>query len=560
MFGGKKWYKMRLNILKKAIIIGLCCIAAIVVAFVMKSSPEPVQAIESDELMPWQSNLVSEINIIRDKYGLSHLEWSFSCNDSEKILSTIHNGSIYSDDELFTGYLVSYWFNSDNSIFLNENTKYVYVNIELQDEVLTASLYFPSENKALEDNAQVSYYSKGNTEHYDMEAVIASKRPTVQAPEGTVSSPVFLNTNIQIPIYQLDNIYDFSKYIQASDVGKIILIQTDFYRVQEIVSPETEAPMETEVPAETEAPTETELPDETEAPTETNNYIYAVAVNNYGVASTEKITVSYEELQYYNANTSTPGDYCMTINPSGEVEQYGHVILQCRPIEKTAKYVFEIISPNGTEKKIIRHSNGMIWNPNECGTYSVCMYSIINNNGVETRSESIEFTLEVNEFINVEIKIPSLTFTEGTGFIKNDELGTIYGVEPGTTVGTLINAAVLVDADENIILYVENKTETDNLGTGTQITVQSSDGKNIYHTYTILCYGDINGDGLVGIADFAKLRAYILGKIELEGALRTCADVNFDGTIGIADFAKLRAALLNKIIIEQTKQASIDEV
>ena len=50
--------------------------------------------------------------------------------------------------------------------------------------------------------------------------------------------------------------------------------------------------------------------------------------------------------------------------------------------------------------------------------------------------------------------------------------------------------------------------------------------------------GDVNGDGLVGIADVTDLIDYILG-FELDGFAVEAADVSGDGIIGIADVTDL---------------------
>ena len=156
-----------------------------------------------------------------------------------------------------------------------------------------------------------------------------------------------------------------------------------------------------------------------------------------------------------------------------------------------------------------------------------------------------------------EIKLPALRFKEGSLFIKDDELFTISGVTPGTTVNQLTEEIIIENVNDNIVLVIPDKSGENNVGTGTVVRIESANGEKVYCSYTILCYGDINGDGLIGIADFSKMRAYILSKITLEGPFATCADVNFDGKIGIADFSKMRAALLNKTVIEQNRKAEL---
>lgn len=499
-------------------------IAAIVVIVVMMQRPAPVYAVETTSLTSWEENLLACVNSIRTENGLSELEWSYAYEGVEPAVTTTHSGSIYSSDELFTKYLASYWFNQDNSIILNKNAEYLYANISLDEDILTASLYYPIQNEEAGEDVIIPEISEGNTGNYNMDEVIRSKRPVVETPNETSANPVFDSTQIALPIYGLDSIYNYSRYVDASDTGRVILIHTDFSR---------------------------------EEGASINERI-VTAVNNTGFVTSEKMAVTFEEVEYYIAETSDPRPSCLTTNEDGSVMQYGHVILNTDEAEvANAKYVFEIVSPDGTTSKVIRNKNGMIWNPTSHGTYSISIYTIYNSKGIQSISEMQNFTLQVEEYVSgvVEVKAPVLTFEEGTPFIKDDELFTISGVAPGTTVAQFIQAVIIENGNDNIVLTIPDKTDENNIGTGTIVRVESANGEKVYLTYTILCYGDINGDGLIGIADFSKLRAYLLSKTTLEGAFATCADINFDGTIGIADFSKMRAALLGKTVIEQDRKA-----
>lgn len=515
---------MKCSSIAKIIGILFFILSTLVVVFAVNQKPAPAYATSVNSLTPWEDNLLDSVNEIRARYGLADLEWSYGYEDCDPVITSTHDGSIYSDDELFTGYLINYWFNKDNSVFLQSNTKYLYVSIVFEGDVLTASLYFPVQDEEAPENSQIPYYSEGNSNHYGMKDVIEAKRPSVQPPDETSANPVFDSTAIEVPFYAQDNIYDYSKYVKVSDTGKIILVHTDFYS------------------------------DETTS--EQGRIV--TAVNNAGFITSEKMSVSVKEVTYYNANTSDIRPCCLTTNQDGSVMQYGHVILACDQVENgSAKYVFEIVSPDGTTTKVIRNSNGMIWNPTNFGGYTISIYAIVSNNGVKNIGEKQIFTIEVAEYVSgvPEIKLPILTFKEGSGFIKDDDLFTISGIAPGTTVSQLTEDIIIENANDNIVLVIPDKTEENNVGTGTVVRIESANGQKVYCTYTILCFGDINGDGLIGIADFSKLRAYILSKTTLDGPFATCADINFDGTIGIADFSKMRAALLNKTVIEQDRKA-----
>lgn len=61
--------------------------------------------------------------------------------------------------------------------------------------------------------------------------------------------------------------------------------------------------------------------------------------------------------------------------------------------------------------------------------------------------------------------------------------------------------------------------------------------------------GDVNGDGSINSIDFAKLRMYLLGMIEIfpNTSVHYASDINRDGSVNSLDFAMLRKYLLGTI-------------
>ena len=81
------------------------------------------------------------------------------------------------------------------------------------------------------------------------------------------------------------------------------------------------------------------------------------------------------------------------------------------------------------------------------------------------------------------------------------------------------------------------------ISTGQKLTITSTSTE----TYNIAVKGDTNGDGKIGIGDYAKINDAILGKTSMSGAYNLAADTNNDGKIGIADYAKVKDFILGKI-------------
>lgn len=62
-----------------------------------------------------------------------------------------------------------------------------------------------------------------------------------------------------------------------------------------------------------------------------------------------------------------------------------------------------------------------------------------------------------------------------------------------------------------------------------------------------IVYGDLNGDYSANSIDFATLRMYILGSVQLSGNQYSAADLNLDGSVNSLDFGFFRQYLLGMI-------------
>lgn len=89
-----------------------------------------------------------------------------------------------------------------------------------------------------------------------------------------------------------------------------------------------------------------------------------------------------------------------------------------------------------------------------------------------------------------------------------------------------------------------NKEITSGLiATGQKMTITSTSTI----TYNIVVKGDTNGDGKIEIGDYSKVKAYIQGKINVDGSYLMASDTNNDGKIEIGDYSKIKAYIQGKI-------------
>lgn len=98
-------------------------------------------------------------------------------------------------------------------------------------------------------------------------------------------------------------------------------------------------------------------------------------------------------------------------------------------------------------------------------------------------------------------------------------------------------------------LTITNNINNNIVGTGTEI--KASDGK----TYTILVYGDVNGDGKVNLIDAQKVVFHHKGKSTLSGIYFTAGNVaNNNSTINLIDAQRivmLKKNSINKLLINE---------
>ncbi len=125
------------------------------------------------------------------------------------------------------------------------------------------------------------------------------------------------------------------------------------------------------------------------------------------------------------------------------------------------------------------------------------------------------------------------------------------GVQPGTSVSAFLSGLKIT----NGTAYVTKNGSTvtsGNVGTGCVVFIKKTNGE-VYKSYNIIVYGDLNGNGAVDITDLAKLKKHLLSVEVLSGTAFTAADVNRGGASGvnIADLAAMKKHILSISKIEQ---------
>lgn len=125
--------------------------------------------------------------------------------------------------------------------------------------------------------------------------------------------------------------------------------------------------------------------------------------------------------------------------------------------------------------------------------------------------------------------------------VEND---IISKVEPETTVKDLCDKISTTYALEVKRANGDVLGENDIVGTGTTINFKDTNG-NVICTYTIVIYGDINGDGYILANDYVLIKKHIMDDGGLSGIKSTAADVNKDGDILANDYVLIKNHIMN---------------
>ncbi len=126
----------------------------------------------------------------------------------------------------------------------------------------------------------------------------------------------------------------------------------------------------------------------------------------------------------------------------------------------------------------------------------------------------------------------------------------ISGIELNTSKTNLENKLKTIYEGLSVVSvkdkYGNNKNDA--LATNDVITISNSkDTKE----YTVVIYGDNNGDGTTSIIDLLRIQKYLLGNNNLTDAELIASDLDKDGLITVVDLLRMQKSLLGYSKIEQ---------
>ncbi len=167
----------------------------------------------------------------------------------------------------------------------------------------------------------------------------------------------------------------------------------------------------------------------------------------------------------------------------------------------------------------------------------------------QDKVDEMQATLQsyVDMLILKDTKVARFELKNGASYKVSGGVTYIIGLRTGLTDSTLKNNFFVM---ENVTVTIK-KVMGRNIGTGTTITVTSELDGSTVGEYTILIYGDINGDGAISKLDVTVLNASLKKVMVLNAAQKLAANLNGDRYITVVDVSLFRKVLKKTVTIDQ---------
>lgn len=233
-----------------------------------------------------------------------------------------------------------------------------------------------------------------------------------------------------------------------------------------------------------------------------NNYLKGLTVNGTNVSNFSYNTYNYNV--YLDKNTTSVSIGAIKMLGSASVSGTGDI---------------KISSDNQTNQIVVTSESG------------------------KTRIYTIKFTRDSMESTTVSDAM------NHSGFKYNNDY--MYGIKIGTNVSQLINNISSYNRVVGVSITDKNgKAKTnDSFRTGDKVTITGTDGKK---TYTVLIYGDVDGDGVIDKVDLLNIQSKVFGYSKFDVLKTEVADIDRNGTVDKKDLLAVQSHVFGYSQIKQS--------
>ena len=135
-----------------------------------------------------------------------------------------------------------------------------------------------------------------------------------------------------------------------------------------------------------------------------------------------------------------------------------------------------------------------------------------------------------------------------SGFKYNDTY--LFGINVGTNVSELIANIRNYNHSVGVVIKDKNGNQktNDSFRTGDQVTITGTNGDK---NYTVLIFGDIDGDGTIDKKDLLAVQSKVFGYTSFDNLKNSSADINKDGTVDKKDLLAVQSHVFGYSQIKQ---------
>lgn len=207
---------------------------------------------------------------------------------------------------------------------------------------------------------------------------------------------------------------------------------------------------------------------------------------------------------------------------------------QSTPLVASCIALYRSVYPNQTVDKVYNSLRN-------CSTKNV-----LSNPTVSTSKTYTYKMLDAVEFIDYGATKPEVEFNLNTTVISDAKTGYIYGLDEG-----FADIASYVTVKDGTGTSAFIPTVNGN-GTGSKLEIYTITGA-LYKTYTIIIFGDVNGDCKSDGMDAVLIGCMANNMGKYDDSIKYAADVNFDGSVSDADSVTVAGYAIGNDVISQIR-------
>ncbi len=245
------------------------------------------------------------------------------------------------------------------------------------------------------------------------------------------------------------------------------------------------------------------MPDKTTLPSSANpnNYLSSLAVNGAYLFKEATTNTSFDVV--VDADTQSVEIAATKVNKAATIEGVGSVSI-----------------------------------PNDKQTIDI---TVTAGNG-DKRIYKINISKKAKEVTN---ETPALDISEILRVLNINNDGTyIYGYELNTDASKIIKSITDKENKATVIYTNKDNQEKKNgiIASGDKIKIKTPREEK---TYTIVIYGDVNGDGKIAATDYVAIKNHIMDIKKLSDFELLCADVNHDKKVAATDYVAIKNHIMD---------------